>query len=128
MPIANLLWKLPLCLRNATEVRHVSGVSLNGRLVERPLCESIKLKGLPWRIQDVRVMGYLQIRASNREWNQSRRKKCVAVNKAEQTWRCGKRLDIRHGAAEFVVCPAGFQSCLGLVFPHNAFFPAFWNT
>jgi len=45
--------------------------------------EAVKLK-LPWRLQDVRdvrVMGYLPRKAVNREWNQPRRKKFVAVNK-----------------------------------------------
>ncbi|MGE9502565.1 hypothetical protein ACQP3D_29735, partial [Escherichia coli] len=31
----NRLWKLPLYLRIATGARHVTGVSLNGGLVER---------------------------------------------------------------------------------------------
>lgn len=44
----NGLWNLPLSLKKATEARPVSGVSLNGGLVERPLCEAVKLKpGLP---------------------------------------------------------------------------------
>ena len=39
-------------LKKVTEARHVSGVSLNGGLVERPLCKAVKLKpGLPWRHQ-----------------------------------------------------------------------------
>ena len=71
-----------LHLTPVTKARHVSGVSLNGGLVERPLCEAVKLKpGLPWRTQDVRdarVVGYLPRRAAKREWNQPKRKKCVA--------------------------------------------------
>jgi hypothetical protein len=31
-------------------------------------------------------MGYLLRKADNREWNQPKRKKCVAVNKAERSW------------------------------------------
>lgn len=65
---------MPLCLRTATETRHVSRVSLNGGLVERPLHEAVNLKpGLPWRTQDVkdaRVVKYLLRKAANREWNQ----------------------------------------------------------
>ena len=56
---------------NTTEARHVSGVSLNGGLVEGPLSESAQLKpGLPWKTQDVRdarVMGYLPRTAANEE-------------------------------------------------------------
>ena len=71
----------------AAEARHVSGVSLNGGLVEKQLHEAVNLKpGPPWRTQDIRgarVMGYLPRRTANRECNQPRRKKSVAVNKAE---------------------------------------------
>ena len=43
-------WDLLPLLRKATEIRHVSMVSLNGGLIERPLSEAVKLKtGLPWR-------------------------------------------------------------------------------
>jgi hypothetical protein len=46
--------------------------------------------GLPQRPQDAgdsRVMGYLLRKAANKAWNQPKRKKCVAVNKAERSWR-----------------------------------------
>jgi hypothetical protein len=49
--------------------------------------EAVKMK-LPWILQDVRdarAMGYLPRKAANREWNQTKRKKFVAVNKAERT-------------------------------------------
>ena len=49
-------------------------------------------------------MGNLLRKAANREWNQSRRKKFVAVNKDEKG---------SHGDAEFRVCLAGFLSCFG---------------
>ena len=95
------------------------------------MCEAVKLKpGLPWRTQDVRdarVVGYLPRRAANREWNQPKRKKCAAVSKAELSWRSEEHLDIRHGDAEFGVCPAGFQSCFVPVFPHCAPLATFWN-
>ena len=65
----------------------MSGVSLNGGLVEKPLHEAVKLKlGLSWRSQDARdarLLGNLPRRADNREWNQPKRKKCVVVNKAQ---------------------------------------------
>jgi hypothetical protein len=47
--------------------------------------EAITLK-LPWSPQDVwdaRTIGYLLRKAANREWNQLKRKNCVAVNKDE---------------------------------------------
>ena len=48
--------------------------------------EAVTLK-LPWRLQDVpdaRAVGYLLRKAANREWNQPRGKKFVAVNKDEK--------------------------------------------
>jgi hypothetical protein len=48
--------------------------------------EAVTFK-LPWRPQDVpdaRTTGYLLRKAANREWNQTRRKKFVAVNKYEK--------------------------------------------
>ena len=53
-------------------------------------------------------MGNLPKKAAHREWNQPKRKKIVAVNKAER----------RHGDTEFGVCPAGFLSYFRPVFPH----------
>ena len=50
----------------------------------------------------------------------SPREKCVAVSKAERSWRSEERFDISHEDAEFRVCPAGFQSCFGPVFPLRA--------
>jgi hypothetical protein len=48
--------------------------------------EAVMLK-LPWRPQDVsdaKAMRYLLRKAANREWNQLRKKKFVAVNKDEK--------------------------------------------
>ena len=47
------------------------------------------------------------------EWNQPQRKKYVAVNKAERSWRSEESFDIRHEDAEVGVCSAGFS--FGLV-------------
>ena len=63
--------------------------------------------GLPRRPQDARVLGYLPRRAVTREWNQPRREKRVAVNRAEKSWISEECFDIRHGDVEFKVCPAG---------------------
>ena len=49
---------------------------------------------------------------ANREWNQNKREKCVAVNKAERSWRSEEHFDIRHGDAESGVCPVGFSLAL----------------
>jgi hypothetical protein len=76
---------------------------------------------LPWRpqdVRDVRAMGYLLKKAANKVWSQSKRKKFVAVNKDEKSWRSEECFDIRHGDAEFGVCPAGFWSCCGPIFSH----------
>jgi hypothetical protein len=46
--------------------------------------------GLPWRLQDVgdaRGVESQLRKATNREWDQLERKKCVAVNKAERSCR-----------------------------------------
>jgi hypothetical protein len=51
-------------------------------------------------------MGYLPGRAANRVWNQSKREKCVADNKAENSWRSEEHFDNRRGDAEFGDCPA----------------------
>ena len=90
---------------------------------ETTLCEAVKVKPrLPWRPQDVRdarAMGYLLRKAASREWNQSKREKCVAVSKAEMSWRSEEHFDIRHEDSVFGVGPAGVWSCVGPVFPYN---------
>jgi hypothetical protein len=48
--------------------------------------EAVTLK-LPWRlkaVKDDRAMGYMLRKATNREWNQPRRKQFVAINKDEK--------------------------------------------
>ena len=48
--------------------------------------QAVTLK-LPWRPQDfrdVRAVGYLLRKTANREWDQPRRRKFVAVNKDEK--------------------------------------------
>jgi hypothetical protein len=70
-------------------------------------------------------MGYLPKEAANREWNQPMKK---AVNNAESSWRSKEHFDIRHGDAEFGVCPADFWSCFGSVFSHYVPFHTSWNS
>jgi hypothetical protein len=75
--------------------------------------------------RDTRAMGYLLRKAANREWNQTRKKKFVTVNKDEWNWRSDEHSDIRNGDAEFGVCLALFWgvgwggSLFAPVFPHN---------
>jgi hypothetical protein len=45
---------------------------------------TLKLPRRPQDLGDARDMGYLLRKAANREWNQPRRKKFVAVNKDEK--------------------------------------------
>ena len=85
----------------------------------------MKLKpGLPWRTEDIRearALGYLLRSTSDREWNHPRRKKCVAVHKAEGSWTSEELFDIRHGDAEFGVGLASFQSCFATILPSLCF-------
>ena len=78
-------------------------------------------------IRDARALGYLQRKAANRECNQPRRKKCVAVNKHERSWSSEEHVIIRHGDAEFGVSSAGLWPCLGSVFPNFGSVLPFWN-
>ena len=71
---------------------------------------------------DDRVMGYLLGTTANRK-NQPKKK-----NKAEMSWRSEEHFDIKHRDTEFGVCPAGFQSCFGPIFPHYLPFPSFWKS
>ena len=48
--------------------------------------EAVILK-LSWRlkaVKDARAMGYMLMKAANRDWNQPRRRQFVAVNKDEK--------------------------------------------
>ena len=55
---------------------------------------------------------YLLRKTANREWEQPKRKRSVAVNKAVGSCRSKECFDIRHGDAEFGVCPAGYNLAL----------------
>lgn len=74
-------------LRKASEARDMSGVSLN-EVPERLLYEAVKVR--PRLCQSppgvgVTRHGVLPKRAANKEWNQTRREKCVAVLNAERS-------------------------------------------
>jgi hypothetical protein len=66
-------------------------------------------------------VGYLLRKAANREWNQPKGKKCVAVSGAEDP----KSALTSDRDAEFGVCSPGFRSCFGSVFARRAAFPPF---
>ena len=74
--------------------------------------------------RDVR---FLPRKAADLVWKQSKGETCVSVNKADRTRKSEEYFDIKHGDAEIEVCPASFWSSFGLVFPHYALFPPFWN-
>lgn len=91
-----------------------SGVSLHGG-PERSLCET---EDEAWIVLETPIhywtndksVGYLPRKAVYQVWNQPKKQKYVAVNKAE-----------------FGVCPAGFSSQVDPVFPHYALSLPLWN-
>ena len=105
------LWILPLQVKEVMETRYTSGMSLHGGLYG-PLSEAVKVKpGLGWKPQDAgnaRVLGYLPRKATDREWNQTKTKKCTVVNNTEKSWRREEHFDTRYRDAESGVCQAGF--------------------
>jgi hypothetical protein len=69
-------------------------------------------------------MGYLPRKAAIREWSKPKRKKCVAVNKAEESWKSEEPFDFKNGNEVFGVCSAGFWSCFGPVFISSLVLPS----
>lgn len=51
-------------------------------------------------------MVYLLRDTADWVWDQPKREKCIAVNKAEKTWRSEEHFGIRHEEVEFGVGPA----------------------
>jgi hypothetical protein len=49
---------------------------------------------------------------ASKEYNQTKRKKCVAINKAERSWRSEEHFAFLLGDVELGVCP------VGPIFPH----------
>ena len=47
--------------------------------------------------------------------NQTKRKKCVVVNNPKGSWRSEECFDIRHGDAEYGVCPIGLVLLLSSI-------------
>lgn len=62
-------------------------------------------------------------KAADRDWDPPKRKKCARVHTPKGCWRSEERFHTRRGVAESEVCPSGFQTCFGPVFPHCAPFP-----
>lgn len=82
----------------------------------RTLEQETKELKLPWRPQhdrDARAVEYLLRKAANREWDQPKRKNCVAVNKDERSWRSEEYFNFRHGDTEFtqIVFDSEFLRC-----------------
>lgn len=73
---------------------------------ERPVREAVNVRFQD--VGDVSVIGYLPRKAANRVWKQPKRQKYIAVSKSERIWKAEQHFDIRHGDAQFGVCPAGF--------------------
>ena len=56
--------------------------------------------------------------------NENSPRECIALKKAERSWRSEEHFDIRRGVEEFEACLDGFWSCFGSVFPpYVAFLP-----
>ena len=62
-------------------------------------------------------MGCLKRIAANREWNQPKREKYVAVSKAERSWRSKEHFALTLGDIESGISSARCQACFGPVFP-----------
>ena len=113
---------LPLRLKKTTDVGPVSEVSLNEGLDSQYMKLSL---GLPWKTQEglhARAMGYLQREAANTERKEPKGKSMLESTKLKRIEDL-EYLDIRHGHAEFGVCPVGFCSFFGPVFLHCIPFP-----
>ena len=81
------------------------------------------MKVKPGFTGDARIVRCMPRKAAEEVWNQPKRGEFVAVNKLNRrSWRSEECFDIRHGIAEFGVCPG---SGLGPVFPQYAPFLPF---
>lgn len=90
------------------------------------LRESVKVKPGCWKQQDVghaMAARHLPRTAVDREWNQPKKEKYVAVGKAKWAWP-SQPSDFTHGAKGFEVCPDGLWSCFASALH---LFPPFWN-
>lgn len=75
------------------------------------MCESMKVKpGLCWRYQSHGIP--------------AKQSSGLGVEPAQES-RSEEHCGIRHGDEECGVCPGGFWSCFGPVFPHSVPFPSF---
>ena len=69
----------------------------------------------PQDVDNARSVGESLRRAANWEWNQPKKKKCVAINKAERSWKSEECFDITHLNAEFAVFSGGFFFFFGFL-------------
>lgn len=83
---------------------------------------------LCWRPQDVGdAMGYLLMRAANREWLTAQERSMLQATKQKGVGDLKNASTSDMESAEFGVCPSGFWSCFGPVSPYYSPFPPFWN-
>lgn len=108
------LRSLPLLLRNAAEVRCGAEETLNGDH-ERSWHKAVKVTpGLclrPCGAGDARVMA-----SPHRKKNYPKVQKCTSGSQAGRA-ASSKPSDSRDGVTGLGVCPAGSESCFGLVIP-----------
>lgn len=79
----------------------MSGVSLHEG-IKMPWCEvDTWIMWRPQNIGDAKAMRYFLRKPAKSGWNQPKKKKCTAVNKAERSLRSEEHFDIRHGDSEF---------------------------
>ena len=68
-----------------------------------------------------RAEGFLPQRAANGVWNQLKKEKCAAVNKAERSWRSDEKpLPSDMEMQNLRVCSLGVRACFGPLFPCSA--------
>jgi hypothetical protein len=67
-------------------------------------------------------------KATKQVWNQPDRDKCVAVSKAERSWKHEEHVDNQTCRSQVWSFSCWFYILLtGSIFPHHAPFPPFWN-
>ena len=71
-------------------------------------CRSLECDG----VSAIRTPADVQVEPAQRE-------EVCCSHKVGRSWRSEGWFVIRHGNAEFGVCPAGFWSCFGGVFPYS---------
>lgn len=102
---------------------------------KRPFCEAGKVKTellqRPQMLEMTELWGTCQGELLKPYGTSQRERSVLRLTKLPverlRTWSSEECIDIRHEDTDFGVCPAGFWSCVGPVFPYDALFPLFWN-